>query len=109
MGCNLALADVDEAKLQNMKNDLVDRVIIFKCDVTKEAEVKAAIDSTVKHFGNLHVAVPSAGVGWLFLTLTSKKTLDTGLMRKMFDINVMGSIYVAKYASFHMAKNEPLN
>ena len=109
MGCNVALADVDLKKLEQMKSELVERVFVMKCDVTKEDEVKEAIDSTVAHFGNLHVAIPCAGVGWIVMTLTSKKTLDTALMKKMFDINVMGSIFVSKYASYYMAKNEALN
>ena len=41
--------------------------------------------------------------------LSSKKSLDTEHFRKVFDINVFGSVYVAKYASVMMSKNKPIN
>jgi len=39
------------------------------------------------------------------MTLTSKTDLDTERFKKVMEINVYGSIYVAKYAAVLMAKN----
>lgn len=105
-GCKVAAADRDLEKLQAMG---LEGVLLIKCDVSKEEDVKAAIDETVAKFGTIHVAVTSAGVPWPMMTLTSKTSLDVKLFKKIMDVNVMGSIYVAKYASIVMAKNEPVN
>ena len=84
-------------------------MITFECNVTKEEDVKNAVEGTVKHFGKLNVAIPCAGVAWPMLTLTSKNHLDTDRFKQVMDINVNGSIYVAKYASIAISKNTPVN
>ena len=38
-----------------------------------------------------------------------KSEMDTKLFKKLFDINFWGSIFVAKYASVVMSKNQPVN
>ena len=40
------------------------RLLCFKCDVTKEEDVKNAVEGTAKHWGTLHVALACAGVSW---------------------------------------------
>ena len=39
------------------------------------------------------------------ITLTKKNSLDVNKFKKIMDINLMGSMYVAKYASIVMSKN----
>ena len=63
----------------------------------------------MKHWGTIHAALACAGVAWPGLTLTSKSLLDTERFKQVIEINVYGSIYVAKYASAVMAKNQPIN
>ena len=79
------------------------------CNVTKESDVKAAVDGTVKHFGKLSASVACAGVAWPMLTLSSRDEMDTDRFKQVIDINVMGSLYVAKYASVAISKNQPID
>ena len=51
----------------------------------------------------------SAGVVWPTVLLTSKKTLDINVFKNVIDINLYGTIYVAKYAAIVMSKNEAIN
>jgi NAD(P)-dependent dehydrogenase (short-subunit alcohol dehydrogenase family) len=48
-------------------------------------------------------------VVWPTVLLTSKKSLDIKVFKNVIDINIYGTIYVAKYASFIMAKNQQIN
>lgn len=49
-----------------LENELgKDNVIGIMCDVTKEEDVKNAIETTVKTFGGLHVAIACAGVAFV--------------------------------------------
>ena len=82
-------------------------MLTFKCDVTKEEDVKYAVESTVKEWGAVHVALTSAGVNIPFLTLTSRSPMNIPLFEKTMNINFWGSVYVAKYAAVAMAKNTP--
>jgi NAD(P)-dependent dehydrogenase (short-subunit alcohol dehydrogenase family) len=52
-------------------------VVCVKCDVSKEEDVKNAIDVTVKAFGTIHAALASAGIFTFVPTLTSRATLNT--------------------------------
>ena len=99
-GCRIAIADLNVERMEMLQKELgADKITWFECDVTDEESVKAAVEGTVKHYGTFHVAIPCAGVAWPLQTLTSKKLLDTELYKKVLDINLMGSVYVAKYAS----------
>ena len=111
-GCKVAIADINKAAMASIKKRLseqpggsADRILTFECDVTKEDDVKSAMESTASAFGGIHVAVPSAGIDIANQTLTSKRMMNVDIFKKVMDINVNGSIYVAKYASAIMAKN----
>ena len=75
-------------------------------DVTVEEQVKDAMFGVVKAWGTIHVVIPCAGVNWPVLTIPRKGLLDFKRYKKVLDINLMGGIYVAKYASIIMAKNK---
>ena len=106
LGCKIAISDFNEERLDLLKKELKS-ILCIKCDVTKEEDVKRAIEETVKVFGEIHVALACAGVATITPTLTSKGSLDLDVFRKVVEINLYGSIYVAKYASIAMSKNKP--
>ena len=108
-GCKVAIADMNTERMEMIKSELQERIITFQCDVTVEEDVKKAMESTAAQWGSVHVALACAGVAWTCMTLTSKTDLDTERFKKVMEINVYGSIYVAKYAAVLMAKNQPLN
>ena len=78
-------------------------------DVTREEDVKRAIDQTVEKFGTIHVALPFAGRTALTPTLTSRGSVNMKVFEKVMQINTMGSVYVAKYAAVQMSKNEAVS
>ena len=109
LGASVAVADFNEERLEMLQKDLKERILTIKCDVTKEADVKAAIEKTVETFGTIHAALACAGVATVSLTISKTGSLDTDVFRKTTEINVYGSVYVAKYAAVVMSKNKPLN
>ena len=64
-GASIAIADIDIARMQALQAELHERILCVPCDVTKENDVKNALDKTVKTFGTIHVALTCAGVAWL--------------------------------------------
>jgi NAD(P)-dependent dehydrogenase (short-subunit alcohol dehydrogenase family) len=106
-GCRVAVADFNEEKLELLRKDLKERILCIKCDVTKEEDVKNAVDKTVKEWGTIHAALACAGVATITPTLSSRGGLDTEVFRSVVNINLYGSVYVAKYASMQMSKNQP--
>ena len=109
LGAKVAIADFNEERLESLKNELKERILTVKCDVTKEEEVKAAVDKTVATFGTIHAALACAGIATVSLTLSSRGMIDMELFKRTTEINVYGSMYVAKYCSVVMSKNQPIN
>lgn len=64
-GARLGLADIDEARLNNLCNELSAAgtdCIALPADVSDEAQVANAIAQTYQHLGALHGAVNNAGI-----------------------------------------------
>jgi 3-hydroxyacyl-CoA dehydrogenase / 3-hydroxy-2-methylbutyryl-CoA dehydrogenase len=108
-GASVAVADLDEKRMQSLQDDLKERILCLYCNVTKEEDVKQAIKQTVERYGTIHVALAAAGVMWPSPMLSSKGPLDTKSFEMLFRINVFGSAYVAKYAAIEMSKNKATN
>lgn len=103
LGSRVAIADLNEAKLEAMKVAHPD-ILTFRCDVSKEADVKRAMEDTANSFGGIHAAVACAGV----FKLTPMLAFDTAVMNQVIGINLFGSVYMAKYAAEIMASQEPI-
>ena len=106
-GCKIIACDIDQDALDALKTKITSNLFTIKADVTKEDQVKRAVEEGTKHFGALHVAFASAGVMNLSPLLTERAILDTEAAKKQFEINVYGAMHVAKYAAAQMAKNKP--
>ncbi len=77
-GADLALVDLDEEGLEKAKADAVSkgaRVMTFKCDVSAEDEVLAAVRGTEEKFGKIDILVNNAGIWRRYLPF-SETTSD---------------------------------
>lgn len=64
-GAKIVLTDINEEAVQQAADELKGQgfdCIGIKCNVTSEAEIKAAIDKTVETFGSLDVLINNAGM-----------------------------------------------
>lgn len=66
----------------------------FACDVSIEAEVKAAIATAVTHYGGLHILVSNAGIQ----TNGDVVTTTPEVWDETMDVHVKGCFYATKYA-----------
>ena len=108
-GATLSVADMNIEALQDLQSELQTRIMVHECDVTEEESVKKAIEKTVERFGALHAALPIAGMGSAMLTYSeSRGPLNMDHFKRIIEINLYGSVYVAKYASMYMSKNKPI-
>ena len=65
--------------------------------------------ASVERFGTIHVTIACAGITALTPTLTSRGPVDMKLFKQVMQINLMGSLYVTKYAAVQLAKNKAIN
>ena len=58
---------------------------IRKCDVTKESDIKNAVESTVRHFGGLDIIVSNAGI---FPPSMNIESMDPAVWEKSMQLNL---------------------
>ena len=64
------------------------------CDVSNEEECKRFINSTVETFGTIDILINNAGISMRSLF----DDADTDVIRRLMDVNFMGSVYCTKAA-----------
>jgi len=78
-----------------------------RCDVTSEADGKAAVEAAVKGFGGVHVLVNCAGIGVAERTLGKEAPHDLARFTKTISINLIGTFNMIRLAADAMAKAGP--
>ena len=100
-GVKLAILDRSDAALVKLKGMLDFEPYLV--DISSEEQVKKAIREIAALFGGIDILINSAGITGL-TNIKSHET-DTADIRKVFDINFMGSYFTAKYTLPVMLKN----
>lgn len=72
-------------------------------DVTKEDELTSLLNETVKNFGGVNIWINNAG---LWMTHSSIEDFDMNKVRKMFDVNVIGTINGSRVALRYMKEKK---
>ncbi len=101
-GANLVLADVNEAGLQQVQEEIKKiggDVIICKTDVSSEEEIKALIHLALETFTNIDILVNNAGISGGLDALEDQTAEE---WHRVYDINVMGPVYATKHIIAHM-------
>lgn len=101
-GANLALTDIDSAKLEAVAAKLRPHgtaLETYPCDVTDSSQVEAMVEAVVERFGRIDYLFNNAGYQGLFVKTPDYPDED---FRKVIDINVMGAFYVLKAVSRRM-------
>jgi NAD(P)-dependent dehydrogenase (short-subunit alcohol dehydrogenase family) len=95
-GVRLALLDLDGARLEATGIGS----FVHAADITDEEQVRLAVEEIAERFGRIDILVNSAGITGR-TNLKSHET-DTSDLRKVFDVNFMGSYHTSKYVLPHM-------
>lgn len=102
-GAHLVLFDQQQAVLETMVKDWTTPYILISEDVTSEDAVKKSMDTIGQDWGRIDILVNCAGI----TGITNIKTHDVSdaNLRKVMEVNFMGSFYTSKYALPWMLKN----
>ena len=97
-GCNVVLAARREDRLNALAVEL--GALAVPTDVTEPAACAALVARAAERFGSLDVLVNNAGLG-LYGSIAEGDPED---WRKMFDVNVLGVLYVTRAAVRQMLR-----
>ena len=90
LGVKLALFD-----LQNVKTSFISPTIFYKTDITNEQEVIQNINKVKADFGRIDILINCAGITGI--TNTKSHLTDTENIKKVFEVNFMGSYFTSKH------------
>ncbi len=103
-GANLILLDLNKEDLEKSFGEYAGQVTLFAIDITKQAEVKSAIDNAAKKWGRIDILVNCAGITGITNVLSHEVATDN--LHKVFEINFMASFYTAHAVLPHMMKQQ---
>jgi NAD(P)-dependent dehydrogenase (short-subunit alcohol dehydrogenase family) len=106
-GARVAILDLPRSKGEETARLMGRGSIVCPCDVTKGAEVEAAIDRAVAEFGSIRIAVNCAGIGWAQRTVTKDGPHPVEPFQKVLDVNVLGTFNAIRFEADRMSKNTP--
>lgn len=106
-GAQVAILDVNEDLGEAAARHLGRFSHFVRADVTDETAVNAAIDEAERMMGGLNVAVNCAGVAWPRRLVNKDGPMPGDFFRKVIEINLIGTLLVAKAAAQSMQKNTP--
>lgn len=93
-GWTVGLVDIDEPALKDLADSSETTMTAWPADVTNTGQVNAAIDGFADAAGPLSACVNAAGV----YPPSTFESADESLYRRIFDINVWGTIAVSQAA-----------
>jgi len=96
----VAVLDKD---ISPLKNDPGLNSDCYAIDIASEEEVRTAIDNIGKKFGRIDILVNSAGITGMTNIKSHETSSDN--VRKVLDVNFMGSYFTSKYVIPQMLKN----
>jgi NADP-dependent 3-hydroxy acid dehydrogenase YdfG len=99
-GCNVVLAARREERLNALAAELGEGTLATPADVRDPAACAALVARSVERFGSLDILVNNAGLG-LYGSVAEGDPED---WRKMFDVNVLGVLYVTRAAVRQMLR-----
>ena len=97
-GCNVVLAARRKDRLHTLAKELGGNTIAIPTDITDSESAAALVARTIERFGTVDVLVNNAGLG-LYAPIAEGNPAD---WRRMFDVNVLGALYVTRAAVRHM-------
>ncbi len=85
-GYRVAVTARNVEQIKDMVSEYSETAIALTLDVTNHNQIKAAVDATIAHFGQIDVLVNNAGIGYFAAVEESEEEE----VRRMFEINVFG-------------------
>lgn len=107
LGGKGVILDLDEDRAGQLTEELGNSVLFAKADVTREEDVRGAIDLAVEKFGNIDVVVNCAGIGIAKRVLGKKGVHDLASFDQVIQVNLVGTFNVIRLAAAGIVNNEP--
>lgn len=100
-GANVAILDIDEKTGAKFAEELGERALFVKCDISNEKQVQNAVETVIDRFGSLNFLVNNAGIlKYYTVTETSEEDWDS-----VINTNLKGAFLCSKHCIPHMLES----
>lgn len=96
-GATVVIADIQDERGHALSQEF-DSISYVHCDVTKESDVKDAVDYAVSKFGRLDIMFNNAGIT-VPMQFLSVSDAEKSHFEKVYNVNVYGAFLGAKHAA----------
>ncbi len=107
-GAHVTIADVDAARGEALAAELGGRARFAHTDVTREEQVRAAVEAAAQAPGGLRISVQCAGIGHAERLARSRGPHRLESFERVIAINVVGTFNALRLASVAMLSNDPI-
>ena len=98
-GANLCLMARSADELAALATELDTQTLVQACDISDYTSVSAAVDATIKTFGQLDIVINNAGA---IEPISHLRSVDPAGWDKVIDVNLKGVFYAMRAALPHM-------
>jgi NAD(P)-dependent dehydrogenase (short-subunit alcohol dehydrogenase family) len=105
-GAKLVISDINAAGVHKVADEIASTgadIIALTCDVSKNDDCKAMVDTAIENYGRVDIGVNNAGIAHAFHALHD---IDEALMDSQFAINVKGVQFGMKHQIEQMLTQE---
>ena len=106
-GGQVTLLDNNKQQGNAVTSALAGRSAFIATDVTDESAVNTAISRAQQQMGGINAAINCAGIATPARLLGKDGTMAGAFFKKMIEINLIGTVLVAKAAATAMQQNAP--
>jgi NAD(P)-dependent dehydrogenase (short-subunit alcohol dehydrogenase family) len=106
-GGKATLLDVNEAQGVAAAAALGPNAAFLATDVTDESAVDGALERAKEQMSGLNAAINCAGIGTPARLVGRQGVMPGAFFRKMIEINLLGTVLIAKAAAALMQRNSP--
>ena len=103
-GANVILLDVNEEAGRAAAQELGNRSLFQRTNVSSEEDVKSAIEAARERFGRLDGAINCAGIGGAVRTTSKRGAHPLDAFKRILEVNLVGTFNVIRLAAEAMAE-----
>lgn len=93
-GCRLALVDIDQDRLEGLRQEIGEAAIAVPADVTDLRQLEAAVAAAGDRFGPVSVIVANAAVD----AIAPVSEIDPAAFHRVVEVNLLGTFHTVRAA-----------
>jgi 3-hydroxyacyl-CoA dehydrogenase / 3-hydroxy-2-methylbutyryl-CoA dehydrogenase len=106
-GAKVVIADRDAERGAALAQELGENTRFVRTDVTREADVQAALETAVSSFSGLRILVNCAGIAIAMRTTSKNGPHPLDVFETVIRVNLIGTFNCIRLAAVVLAANEP--